>query len=83
MSDHSRDAIDHHSKLSILGAIEPHENDVLMGRGGKNNRHSGNDRLRQMARLYREEYQVATKKGKSHLSRQLVQQMRELSPATR
>jgi hypothetical protein len=72
-----------YAKLPSLSVVEPHENDVLMGRGGKNNRHSGNERLRQMARLYAEDYLVATKKGKSHLSRQLVQQMRELSPPAR
>jgi hypothetical protein len=65
------------------GITEPHENDVLMGRGGKNNRHSGNEKLRQLARLHAEDYISATKKGKSQISRLLVQQMRELSPSAR
>jgi len=63
--------------------IQPHENDVLMGRGGKNNQHSGNEKLREMAREECENYSMSTKKGKSYISRQLVQQMRELTPAAR
>jgi hypothetical protein len=61
----------------------PHENDVLMGRGGKNNQHSGNEQLRDMARLEGENYRRSTKKGKSYISRQLVQQMRSLHPPAR
>lgn len=63
--------------------IEPHENDVLMGRGGKNNRHSGNEKLRQMAKTESDNYRESTKKGKSQISRQLVQQMLELDPPAR
>lgn len=78
----SRDEDDNHG-VKMPSVIQPHENDVLLGRGGKNNRHSGNEKLRLMARQYREDYQIATKKGKSQLSRKLVQQMRELSPPGR
>jgi hypothetical protein len=74
---------DNHDDVKLSSVIEPHENDVLLGRGGKNNRHSGNEQLRLMARQYREDYQLATKKGKSQLSRQLVHQVRELSPPGR
>jgi hypothetical protein len=63
--------------------IEPHEHDVLMGRGGRNNQHSGNDILRQFGRLEGENYRVASKKGKSAISRLLVRQMRELDPPAR
>ena len=63
--------------------IEPHENDILMGRGGKNNQHSGNEKLRELARGHCEEYQQSTKKGKSNISRILVQQVRELDPPAR
>jgi hypothetical protein len=74
---------DDHDDVKLSSVVEPHGNDVLLGRGGKNNRHSGNEQLRQMARQYREDYQIATKKGKSQLSRQLVHQVRELSPPGR
>lgn len=63
--------------------IVPHENDVLMGRGGKNNQHSGNEKLRQIARQYSDKYRTSTKKEKSNLSRELVKQMRKLNPPAR
>ena len=63
--------------------IRPHENDVLMGRGGKNNQHSGNEKLREMARLESDNYRKSSKKGKSHISRQLVHQVRSLVPPGR
>ena len=64
-------------------SVRPHLNDVLMGRGGKNNQHSGNEKLRGMARLESENYRKASKKGKSYISRQLVQQVRSLDPPGR
>mmetsp|Transcript_22772 Transcript_22772/g.34454 ORF Transcript_22772/g.34454 Transcript_22772/m.34454 type:complete len:341 (-) Transcript_22772:72-1094(-) len=63
--------------------IEPHENDILMGRGGKNNQHVGNEKLRGFARLESENYRVASKKGKSNISRELVKKVRELDPPGR
>ena len=60
--------------------ITPHENDVLMGRGGKNNQHPGNEQLRDMARAMRDRYKASAKKGKSNMSRELVQQVRDLNP---
>ena len=32
----------------VFHPIIPHDNDILMGRGGKNNQHSGNEKLRQV-----------------------------------
>jgi len=76
-----------HQKLvgysNMSAPIRPHENDVLMGRGGKNNQHSGNEKLRGMARLEGENYRKSSKKGKSYISRQLVQQVRSLDPPGR
>ena len=63
--------------------VRPHENDVLMGRGGKNNQHSGNEKLREMARLESDNYRKSSKKGKSQISRQLVHQVRSLVPPGR
>lgn len=68
---------------SSRGRITPHVNDVLMGRGGKNNQHSGNERLRKLARRHTEKYKTASKKGKSALSRELVQEVRDLDPPAR
>mmetsp|Transcript_23254 Transcript_23254/g.34333 ORF Transcript_23254/g.34333 Transcript_23254/m.34333 type:complete len:343 (-) Transcript_23254:1490-2518(-) len=63
--------------------IQPHENDVLMGRGGKNNQHVGNEKLRGFARLESENYRIASKKGKSNISRELVKKVRKLDPSGR
>jgi hypothetical protein len=52
-------------------------------RGGLNNKHSGNERLRQLARQYGGNYKSLTKKEKSDLSRYLVRRMRELDPPAR
>lgn len=68
---------------TMRGISSPHENDVLMGRGGKNNLHPGNEKLREFARERCEAYRYATKKGKSDLSKELVRLMRELKPSAR
>lgn len=68
---------------SAHGIIEPHENDVLLGRGGRNNQHSGNERLREFARAQGAKYRISSKKDKSALSRYIVRQMRELDPPAR
>lgn len=65
------------------GVAEPHENDVCLGRGGTANKHSGNEKLRQFARLQSENYRSSSKKGKSTISRLLVKQMKELDPPSR
>jgi hypothetical protein len=78
-----RNKLDGVAKHMSSRQIQPHGNDVLMGRGGKNNQHSGNEKLREMARLESENYRSASKKGKSYISRQLVQQMRDLKPTAR
>lgn len=67
----------------MAGIMEPHSNDILMGRGGKNNQHVGNERLRGLARLQSENYRQASKKGKSVISRELVRQVRTMNPPGR
>lgn len=62
---------------------QPHENDVLMGRGGKNNQHIGNEKLREVARGRCDDYRQATKKGKSEISRELVRIVRDMTPPGR
>jgi hypothetical protein len=68
---------------AIETPVEPHKNDILMGRGGKNNQHIGNETLRSMARLEAENYRLASKKGKSLISRELVLKVRSLDPPGR
>lgn len=85
----SRGAVDYSAsdlawkRMPTPVSFDPHENDVLLGRGGRNNQHSGNNMLRQFARAEGDNYRVASKKGKSALSRLLVRQMRELDPPAR
>lgn len=63
--------------------IVPHENDILLGRGGKNNQHVGNEQLRSIARSHRNNYRMSTKKGKSHISREIVAFIRRMDPPGR
>lgn len=71
------------SPKGMEGITSPHEHDVLMGRGGKNNQHSGNETLREFARERCEDYRIACKKVKSDISRELVRLMRQLDPPAR
>ena len=52
-------------------------------KGGKNNRHIGNEKLRDIARGQVEKYKVSTKKIKSAISRDIVKQVRNLDPPGR
>ena len=63
--------------------VIPHGNDILMGRGGKNNQHTGNEQLRNICRGQRESYRLSSKKGKSHISREIVAYVRSMDPPGR
>jgi hypothetical protein len=67
----------------MQGIFQPHDNDVLMGRGGKNNQAPGNMRLRNVARFYCQQYRISKKKEKSEISRHLVSMVRNLAPPGR
>mmetsp|Transcript_29558 Transcript_29558/g.65115 ORF Transcript_29558/g.65115 Transcript_29558/m.65115 type:complete len:351 (+) Transcript_29558:88-1140(+) len=69
--------------MERLVAIIPHENDILMGRGGKNNQHVGNERLRVIAQERRESYVLSDKQGKFNISRAIVVEIRRLVPPGR
>jgi len=58
-----------------METIVPSNDDVLMGRGGKNNQHIGNERLREMARARAADYKAADKKEKSEISLDLIRQV--------
>lgn len=49
--------------------IRPNENDVLLGRGGTNHSHCGNEQLRVIAQERASDYRASTKKGKAVISR--------------
>jgi hypothetical protein len=61
----------------------PSKNDVLLGRGGRNNQWSGNELLRTMAKFMADRYAQAQKRDKPGLAWILVTQMRQLDPPTR
>ncbi|CAB9510724.1 expressed unknown protein [Seminavis robusta] len=63
--------------------ITVHDNDILMGRGGKNNMHIGNEKLRQLARAKASKYIKADKREKSLMSLDLVAQVHAMTPAGR
>lgn len=63
--------------------IIPHNNDVLLGRGGKNNQHMGNEQLRNLARCHAKNYRTASKKEKSVISSEIVFDIRNLNPPGR
>lgn len=68
---------------STVPVAHPNENDVLLGRGGRNNQWSGNENLRTMARNMAHAYAVASKRHKPSIALQLVQQVRVLQPPGR
>jgi len=61
----------------------PNKNDVLLGRGGRNNQHSGNEQLRRLAREMSHTYSAAPKRNKPSLAWLLVTKIRGLSPMGR
>lgn len=69
--------------MAVDPPIVPHQNDILMGRGGNTNMHAGNQSLRGMALSLREKYKASRKKEKSMISRELVRKVRDLAPPGR
>jgi hypothetical protein len=63
--------------------MEPNNNDILLGRGGNNNKHVGNIQLRSLAHTHRTAYAEASKKSKSAIARELVNYIRGLTPPGR
>jgi hypothetical protein len=71
------------SPSSTCPCITPHENDVLLGRGGRNNQWSGNETLRTLAREMSDAYKAAPKRNKPAIAWMLVTKIRSLTPAGR
>lgn len=63
--------------------LEPNENDILLGRGGKNNQHTGNNKFRELAKQYTMQYCISTKKEKAALISKLVMKVHKMSPPGR
>lgn len=56
-------------RASEAMSIRPTSNDVLLGRGGNNFKHEGNEQLKNFALLRVREYGAATKTEKGNISR--------------
>lgn len=52
----------------MASIIIKNENDILLGRGGRNHEHSGNEQLRLIAHSRVREYERASKKQKAMIS---------------
>lgn len=71
------------SQSSSESTFFPHENDILLGRGGNNNKHIGNEQLRVMALGRVQSYMNATKTVKTRMVNELVASVRSLEPPGR
>jgi hypothetical protein len=58
-------------------SIRTTENDVLLGRGGNNHSHCGNEQLRRMACARVDDYIAAAKKQKAVISREILHQIQK------
>ena len=63
--------------------IIPNENDILLGRGGRNNKHEGNEQLREMARKEVAKYCTCSKKEKSNMKIELANRVKAMNPPGR
>jgi hypothetical protein len=59
------------------------ENDVLLGRGGKKNQHTGNEKLRLLATKYSSFYRAALKREKPVIALLLVRLVQTTKPSGR
>ena len=63
--------------------IVPHENDILMGRGGTNNLHIGNQKFRKLAERKIIQYSTCSRKEKPTIYRGLVLEVFNMTPPGR
>ena len=68
-----------HLKMIIV----PHKNDILMGRGGTNNKHIGNQKFRKLAESKLIQYSTCSRKKKPTIYRGLVMEVFSMKPPGR
>lgn len=68
---------------SAVPVRQPNENDVLLGRGGRNNQWTGNQNLRVMACEMSVAYSAAPKRNKPAIATLLMNKVRALNPQGR
>lgn len=69
------------SQIQLVSS--PNENDILLGRGGNNNRYRGNEKLRELAFSRAHIYAASCKKEKCIMSRFLIDEIQTLDPPGR
>ncbi|GAX29381.1 hypothetical protein FisN_16Hu179 [Fistulifera solaris] len=70
-------------KYPLKDITEPHEHDVLCGRGGHTNKHEGNKKYRKMVEGYKEKYIGLKKKKKTALAKEIVYAWKHQDPPGR
>lgn len=66
-----------------VGITDPHEHDVLSGRGNFVNYHSGNENFRALVRKHKVEYVKCPKPQKGKFSQMIVDEIRSQNPPGR
>jgi hypothetical protein len=75
---------DETTAIARNNGIEPHENDVLCGRGGSINSHPGNERFRDLVERRKRVYLTARfKREKRLIANSIVSEIRALNPSGR
>ncbi|KAL7451429.1 hypothetical protein ACHAWC_003267 [Mediolabrus comicus] len=77
----------HHNQSSSANNIpiiqQPGENDILCGRGGGTNAHSGNIKFRKLVAAHKLRYLAASKSDKPNVARDVVKEWRSMDPPGR
>lgn len=71
------------SKQQTSGILNPHEHDVLSGRGNFVNYHAGNEHFRALVRKHKFEYVRCPKPQKGKFSRMIVEEIKNRHPPGR
>jgi hypothetical protein len=66
-----------------LAIVNPHDNDVLSGRGNFVNYHVGNENFRALVRKHKVAYVACPKPQKGKFSKMIVDEVRALNPPGR
>ena len=73
----------HQSSANIPMIQQPGENDILCGRGGGTNAHSGNIKFRKLVAAHKLRYLAASKSDKPNVARDVVKEWRSMDPPGR
>eukprot|EP00984_Skeletonema_dohrnii_P021333 scaffold10641_cov75-Skeletonema_dohrnii-CCMP3373.AAC.1 len=67
----------------LTNILNPGENDILCGRGGGTNAHSGNIKFRKLVAAHKLRYLAASKSDKPNVARDVVKEWRGMNPPGR